>query len=59
LVDGRQGRLTEVAESNGRIEALAVLSIEAGAAVSSDAPTEILVDAAELPLPYTMPERLT
>jgi folate-binding protein YgfZ len=55
LVDGRQGRLTEVAESNGRIEALAVLSIEAGAAVSSDAPTEILVDAAELPLPYTMP----
>jgi tRNA-modifying protein YgfZ len=59
LVDGRQGRLTEVAESNGRFEALAVLSIEAGAAVSSDAPTEILVDAAELPLPYTMPESLS
>jgi tRNA-modifying protein YgfZ len=59
LVDGRQGRLTEVAQAGGRIEALAVLSIEAGAAVSSDAPTEILVDAAELPLPYTMPERVS
>ena len=52
LADGRQGRLTEVAQSNGRIEALAVLSVEPGAALSSDAPTEILVDAAELPLPY-------
>jgi folate-binding protein YgfZ len=59
LVDGRQGRLTEVAQAGGRIEALAVLSIEAGAAVSSDAPTEILVDAAELALPYTMPERVS
>jgi tRNA-modifying protein YgfZ len=57
LVDGRQGRLTEVAQGNGRSEALAVLSIEAGAAVSSDAPTEVLLDAAELPLPYAMPER--
>ena len=59
LVDGRQGRLTEVAQAGERVEALAVLSIEAGAAVSSDAPTEILVDAAELRLPYTMPERVS
>jgi folate-binding protein YgfZ len=55
LADGRQGRLTEVAQSNGRIEALAVLSVEPGAALSSDAPTEILVNATELPLPYPIP----
>jgi tRNA-modifying protein YgfZ len=55
LADGRQGRLTEVAQSNGRIEALAVLSVGPGAAVSSDAPTEILVSATELPLPYAIP----
>jgi len=47
--------LTEVALCNGRIEALAVLSVEPGAAVSSHAPTEILVDASELPLPYQLP----
>jgi tRNA-modifying protein YgfZ len=56
LVDGRQGRLTEVIAADGHVEALAVLSLEAGPAVSSEAPTEILVDAAALPLPYTMPE---
>jgi folate-binding protein YgfZ len=55
LADGRQGRLTEVAQSNGHIEALAVLSVEPGAAVSSHAPTEILVNATELPLPYPIP----
>lgn len=54
LADGRQGRLTEVAQSNGRIEALAVLSVEPGAAITSNAPTEILVNAAELPLPYKL-----
>jgi tRNA-modifying protein YgfZ len=56
LTDGRQGRLTEVAQSNGRIEALAVLSVDPGSAIASNAPTEILVDARELPLPYEMPE---
>jgi tRNA-modifying protein YgfZ len=56
LADGRQGRLTEVAQSNGHIEALAVLSVEPGAALNSDAPTEILVNATELPLPYQIPE---
>ena len=55
LADGRQGRLTEVAPCNGHIEALAVLSVEHGAALSSHAPTEILVDATELPLPYPIP----
>jgi tRNA-modifying protein YgfZ len=55
LADGRQGRLTEVAPSNAGTEALAVLSVEPGAAVSSHAPTEILVNATELPLPYKLP----
>jgi folate-binding protein YgfZ len=55
LTDGRQGRLTEVISRDGHIEALAVLSVEPGPDVSSLAPTEILVDAAELPLPYTIP----
>jgi tRNA-modifying protein YgfZ len=55
LADGRHGRLTEVAQSNGGTEALAVLSVGPGAAVSSEAPTEILVDATELPLPYKLP----
>jgi tRNA-modifying protein YgfZ len=55
LADGRQGRLTEVAQSNGRIEALAVLSVEPAATLGSNAPTEILVKATELPLPYKIP----
>ena len=54
LSDGRHGRLTEVIESGGRAEALAVLSVEPGATIGGDAPTEILVDAAELPLPYKL-----
>jgi tRNA-modifying protein YgfZ len=54
LADGRQGRLTEVIESAGRIEALAVLSVEATVAGGADAPGELLVDATELPLPYSL-----
>ena len=55
LVDGRQGRLTEVIESHGRTEALAVLSVEASSAGGGDdSPGEFLVDAAELPLPYSL-----
>jgi folate-binding protein YgfZ len=54
LSDGRHGRLTEVVESGGRVEALAVLSVEQGSTIGGDAPTEILVDAAELPLPYKL-----
>ena len=53
LSDGRQGRLTEVIESGGRTEALAVLSVEP-AAGAADAPGELLVDATELPLPYSL-----
>lgn len=54
LTDGRQGRLTEVIESQGRSEALAVLSVEASSAASADSPGEPLVAAAELPLPYAL-----
>ena len=43
LTDGRQGRLTEVIESQGRSEALAVLSVEASSAASADSPGERLV----------------
>jgi tRNA-modifying protein YgfZ len=53
LADGRQGRLTEVIESHGSTEALAVLR-EATDTGSPEAPDEILVDAAELPLPYAL-----
>ena len=53
LADGRQGRLAEVIESGGRTEALAVLSVEASSA-GGEAPDEPLVDAAELPLPYSL-----
>jgi tRNA-modifying protein YgfZ len=53
LADGRQGRLTEVIESGGRTEALAVLNVEASPA-GGDSPDERLVDAAELPLPYAL-----
>ena len=54
LADGRQGRLTEVIESRGRTEALAVLSVEASSGGGPDAPGEPLVDAVELPLPYSL-----
>jgi folate-binding protein YgfZ len=54
LADGRQGRLTEVIESGGRIEALAVLNVSADSASGGDTPGELLVEAAELPLPYSL-----
>ncbi|HEY2463201.1 MAG TPA: hypothetical protein VGI32_04020 [Steroidobacteraceae bacterium] len=54
LADGRHGRLTEVIESRGRTEALAVLSVEASSAGGGDAPGEPVVEAAELPLPYSL-----
>jgi tRNA-modifying protein YgfZ len=54
LSDGRQGRLTEVIDSNGQIEALAVLNVEPGS--TADADSEASVSATELPLPYTLTE---
>jgi folate-binding protein YgfZ len=54
LADGRQGRLTEVIDSRGRTEALAVLSVEASSGGGTDSPGEPLVDAVELPLPYSL-----
>jgi len=60
LSDGRHGRLTEVIESDGRVEALAVLNIEpapsVGASDSADpvAPSSPAVPAIELPLPYRL-----
>jgi tRNA-modifying protein YgfZ len=53
LSDGRQGRLTEVIESGGRIEALAVLGVEPSPAADGEA-AHIAVQAAELPLPYRL-----
>jgi tRNA-modifying protein YgfZ len=53
LADGRQGRLTEVIESGGRTEALAVLNVSADSS-GGDTPGELLVEAAELPLPYSL-----
>ena len=52
LRDGRQGRLTEVIESDGRVEALAVLNVEPNPPAAGDAGLDDLVEAAELPLPY-------
>jgi tRNA-modifying protein YgfZ len=54
LSDGRQGRLTEVIENGGRIEALAVLTAEPSPAADGDT-AQIAVHAAELPLPYPLP----
>jgi hypothetical protein len=56
LADGRQGRLTEVIENGGRTEALAVLSVDAGPVNGDggDARGELLVEATELPLPYSL-----
>jgi tRNA-modifying protein YgfZ len=51
MSDGRQGRLTEVIDSGGRIEALAVLSIDS----PDNVPTVPPVAATELPLPYAIP----
>ena len=52
LSDGRQGRLTEVIESDGRAQALAVLNVEPNAPGTDDDSRKDLVEAAELPLPY-------
>jgi tRNA-modifying protein YgfZ len=52
LTDGRQGRVTEVIESDGRVEALAVLNVEPNLPASGEGSLEDLVEAAELPLPY-------
>ncbi len=54
LADGRHGRLTEVIESGGQIEALAVLGTEGSSPGGADTPGERLVQAAELPLPYSL-----
>ncbi len=54
LTDGRHGRLTEVAEINGHIEALAVLNVEADANPGAGAATEPQVNAVELALPYKL-----
>jgi tRNA-modifying protein YgfZ len=54
LNDGRHGRLTEVAEINGQVEALAVLSVEADANPDAGASSEPKVDAVELALPYKL-----
>jgi tRNA-modifying protein YgfZ len=54
LSDGRQGKLTEVIESEGRIEALAVLTLDGSAAAAGDEADAVAVPAAELPLPYSL-----
>jgi hypothetical protein len=53
LPDGRQGRLTEVIERDGRIEALAVLNLDAASAADDEA-RDLTVQASELPLPYSL-----
>ena len=54
LRDGRQGRLTEVIESDGRLEALAVLNVEPSPPAAGEGSLKDLVEAAELPLPYPL-----
>jgi folate-binding protein YgfZ len=54
LSDGRQGRLTEVIESEGRIEALAVLNLERNTLADGEESNAIAADAVELPLPYPL-----
>jgi folate-binding protein YgfZ len=54
LADGRAGRLTELAADDGECEALAVLTIEPGAADAEVSPSTA-VAARELPLPYSLP----
>jgi folate-binding protein YgfZ len=49
LLDGRSGRLAELARGDAGVEALAVLSIE-----PADPAGSPLVDAVELPLPYSL-----
>jgi folate-binding protein YgfZ len=52
LSDGRSGRLTELAAAGPEFEALAVLTLETG--IASDREGSTLVDASELPLPYSL-----
>jgi len=54
LSDGRQGKLTEVIESEGRTEALAVLTLEGNPAPAGEESDAIAVQAVELPLPYPL-----
>jgi folate-binding protein YgfZ len=58
LADGRNGRLTELAQTGAGFEALAVLSIDTKAvgrdAADPESTTSTLIDAAELPLPYAV-----
>jgi tRNA-modifying protein YgfZ len=52
LTDGRTGRLTEIVPVGTAFEALAVLSLEAGAA-DADTTSHEAIPAEELPLPYS------
>jgi folate-binding protein YgfZ len=59
LTDGRSGRLTELAAAGPEFEALAVLTLETGSAAGMEdtvgaAASSTLVDATELPLPYSL-----
>ena len=54
LSDGRQGKLTEVMQSEGRVEALAVLTLEGNASGAGEQSDAISVQAVELPLPYSL-----
>jgi tRNA-modifying protein YgfZ len=59
LTDGRSGRLTELAAVGAEFEALAVLTLETGSATGAEdavggAASSALVDATELPLPYSV-----
>jgi folate-binding protein YgfZ len=58
LTDGRSGRLTELAAAGAEFEALAVLTLETGSAAGTEdtvgAASSTLVDATELPLPYSL-----
>ncbi len=58
LTDGRSGRLTELAAAGAEFEALAVLTLETGSAAAgantAAAEGSTLLDATELPLPYSL-----
>lgn len=57
LADGRSGRLTELASTGDAVEALAVLTLpatDASAAPDGEPGTHPVVDAVELPLPYSL-----
>jgi folate-binding Fe-S cluster repair protein YgfZ len=55
LTDGRSGRLTEIAAAADAVEALAVLTLQPG--TDSDGADAQAIDAAELPLPYSLTPR--